>query len=254
MTAVLAYHKVDNRFELGVTNVRPKSFEKQVSTILAQGYRITVGLEPPGFGKSVCLTFDDGYECFYRNVVPTLSAFGVKAMVFVISDFVGRNNSWDIRLSYKPFMHMAAEQIREVARLGFEVGSHSCTHRDMTRLDRKELKNELADSKTFIEDLIGNEVDAFSFPFGRYNMITAEAAFAAGYRRLFGLGSASHEGVIARVPVYSIDSTAALMRKLDMNRFEILKSDIIHSFSNVSALLSVKNSRNRRLKTENRLN
>ncbi len=243
MTAVLAYHKVDDRFELGLTNVRPKSFERQIGSIVGQGYRITSGLEPPGSGKSVCLTFDDGYDCFHRNVVPTLASFGAKAIVFVITDFVGKTNSWDVRLSYRPFRHMTAEQIREVAGLGFEVGSHSCSHRDLTRLEPDILKNELTSSKKFLEDLTGNEVDAFSFPFGRYNRITAEAAFAAGYRRLFGLGSVSREGVIARMPVYSIDSAGAVLRRLDLNKVEVMKSDFIHSFANISALLSMRKSR-----------
>ncbi len=243
MTAVLAYHKVDDRFELGLTNVRPKLFERQISALVARGFRIISDLEPVGFGKSVCLTFDDGYDCFHRNVVPALSSFGVKAIVFVITDFVGKTNSWDVRLSYKPFRHMDTRQIKDVTRLGFEVGSHSCSHKDLTRLSPPSLKRELTESKKYLEDITGGEVDAFSFPFGRYNRVTAEAALTAGYRRLFGLGSISREGVIARTPVYKIDSVAAVLRKLDLNRMEIWKSDFIHSFANISALLSVKESR-----------
>jgi peptidoglycan/xylan/chitin deacetylase (PgdA/CDA1 family) len=243
MTTVLAYHKVDDRFEFGLTNVRPKAFERQVAAMAAEGYRMLTDPENPGSGKNVCLTFDDGYECFHRNVVPVLSSIGAKAIVFVITDFVGKTNSWDVRLSIKPFKHMSAAEIREVVRLGFEVGSHSRTHRDLTRLGAVSLKSELSDSKNYLEDLTGVEVDAFSFPFGRYNRAAAEAALNAGYRRLFGLGSSSGEGVVPRTPVYSIDSPSSVLRKLEMNRMEILKSDFIHSFANISALLSVRNTR-----------
>ncbi len=243
MTTVLAYHKVDDRFELGFTNVPPKSFRKQLTAVAAQGYRIMCDLEPARSGKSVCLTFDDGYDCFYRNVVPTLDSLGAKAIVFVITDFIGKTNSWDVRLSLRPFKHMNVEQIREVANLGYEVGSHTRSHRDLTRLTPDGLKKELVESKRTLEDLTGTEVDAFSFPFGRYNRPVAEAAFAAGYRKLFGLGSASREGVVPRMPVYRIDSTAAVLRKLELNRVEIMKSDFIHSFANISALLSVRESR-----------
>lgn len=252
MTTVLAYHKVDDRFELGLTNVKPASFKRQVETLVKQGYKVVSDLEPAGFGKSVCLTFDDGYDCFHRNVVPTLGSYGVKAIVFVITDFIGKTNNWDVRLSYKPFAHMNAEQVKEVAGLGFEVGSHSCSHRDLTRLEPRILENELSASKKLLEDLIGIEVDAFSFPYGRYNRMTAEAAFAAGYRRLFGLGSASSEGVIPRMPVYRIDSVSAVLRKLDFDRMEVLKSDLIHSFANISALLSVRESRIRQPKNSSR--
>lgn len=243
MTAVLAYHKVDDRFELGLTNVRPKTFRRQVEACVAHGYRLVSDLEPAGSGKSLYLTFDDGYECFHRNVVPTLSSIGGKAIVFVITDYIGQTNDWDLRLSNKPFRHMSAQQIKEVVRLGFEVGSHSCSHRDLTRLAPDVLRDELSTSKRMLEDLTGVEVDALSFPYGRYDRPTAEAAFAAGYRRLFGLGSSSREGVIPRVPVYRIDSPPAVLRKLDFNKIEILKSDFIHSFANISALLSVRESR-----------
>jgi len=94
MTSVLAYHKVDDRFELGLTNVRPKSFRKHVDSMVQRGYRLVPDVLPPGAGKTVCLTFDDGYDCFYRNVVPVLQNAGVKAIVFVIADYIGGTNSW----------------------------------------------------------------------------------------------------------------------------------------------------------------
>jgi len=141
---------------------------------------------------------------------------------------------------------MSAEEIREVAGLGFEVGSHTCSHRDVTRLEKRVLEKELSDSKKAIEDITGEEVDAFSFPYGRYNQITAEAAFEAGYRRLFGLGSSSSEGVIPRVPIYRIDSVAAVLRKVEHQRMDIGISDFLHSFANISALLSTRETRKKR--------
>ena len=247
MTTILAYHKVDDRFEFGLTNVKPKSFIRQIQTCMAEGYKVVSGIEPAGSGKSVCMTFDDGYDCFHRNVVPALESAGGKAVVFVIADYIGKTNSWDIRLSYKPFRHMSGEQIREVVAMGYEVGSHSCTHRDLTRLTSSVLKEELTRSKKMLEDITGLEVDALSFPFGRYNRGTAEAAFEAGYRRLFGMGSSAKEGVIPRIPVYGIDSPASVLRKVELDKREIIKSDFIHSFANISALFSVRESRaNRR--------
>lgn len=240
MTSVLAYHKVDDRFELGLTNVRPGSFLRQIEAVVANGYMLASDWWSPGSDKSVCLTFDDGYDCFRRNVVPLLSRLGASAAVFIITDFIGKTNSWDVKLSFRPFRHMDGEEIQEIVGLGFEVGSHSCTHRDLTRLSNDALKRELDESKKRLEDLTGTEVDAFSFPFGRHNRRTVEAAFDAGYRRLFGLGSASGEGVIPRLPVYRIDSPDSVLKKLDFDTMEIFKSDFIHSFANISALLSVR--------------
>lgn len=238
---VLAYHKVDDKFELGLTNVKPKSFYRQVTELMSYGYEIADLTQlPSANSKSVCLTFDDGYDCFYRNVIPFLMSFRAKAIVFVITDFIGKTNDWDIRLSYRPFVHLSAGQLKEIAKLGFEVGSHSCSHKDLTRLDPKLVKRELVNSKKRLEDLIGNEVGSISFPYGKHDAAVIDQAHEAGYARLFGLGSVVGDGVVKRVPVYRVDTAAAVRRKVAMNKFEIFKSDFIHSFANISALISVR--------------
>ncbi len=238
---ILAYHKVDNKFEFGLTNVRPKLFIGQISRLAKSGIDLSSSPEKAAADrKMVYLTFDDGYDCFYRNVVPVLLSFGAKATVFVISSYIGRENSWDIRLSYKPFVHMNAAQLREITTLGFEVGSHSCLHKDLTRLDRELVHNELRNSKIEIEDLIGREVNSVSFPFGRYNSAVADTAREVGYEKLYGLGSTGTNGVSERIPVYGIDTPASVRKKVELNRYEIMKSDLIHSFAGISALISVR--------------
>ncbi|MGO9482119.1 MAG: polysaccharide deacetylase family protein [Candidatus Kryptoniota bacterium] len=241
MMAVLAYHKVDDKFELGFTNVKPGQFVRQVSSLMRHGIVIGDPTNQSAMDRTKAyLTFDDGYDSFYRNVVPYLSSIGTKAAVFVISDFIGRENSWDLRLSYAPFVHMNKNQLREICELGYEIGSHSCSHRDLSRLDHKSSWNELVNSKKKIEEIIGKEIRSLSFPYGRHNRYVVDQAREAGYEILFGLGSVVCEGVVERIPVYRIDGPAAVRRKAAMNRFEILKSDFIHSFANISALISMR--------------
>jgi len=239
---VLAYHKVDDRFEMGLTSVRPDAFARQITQLQELGYRFSAFPEKISVDfKTISLTFDDAYDCFYRNVVPLLMPIRATATVFAITEFVGKKNSWDLRLSYTPFIHMNEAQLKEINSLGFEVGSHSCSHRDLTRLDNKTAWQELSDSKKQIEDLIGKEVISISFPYGRYNAAVVDQAREAGYRNLYGLGSSVFiDGVIGRIPVYRIDSPAAVRRKVEMNRLEVFKSDLIHSFANISALISVR--------------
>ncbi len=238
---ILAYHKVDDRFELGLTNVRPKMFTKQIQSLKDSGVRLLKTLdEASSNGHDVYLTFDDGYDCFYRNVAPALAAANTGATVFVISDYVGKSNGWDIRLSYKPFHHMSGTQLREIAALGFEIGSHSCSHVDLTRISWERVLKEMVDSKMRIEDLIGRQVESFSFPFGRCNLETVDAARHSGYAKLFGLGSKNVEGVFKRIPVYRIDTPASVREKVALNGFEIAKSNFIHSFAGISALISVR--------------
>lgn len=241
MMAVLAYHKVDNKFELGMTIVKPEMFFRQIAALKECGYEISGAAGQATAGeRSVCLTFDDGYDCFYRNVVPFLISVRAKAIVFVITDFIGKENRWDLRLSYAPFVHMNESQLKEISTLGFEVGSHSCSHRDLTRLNRRTVYDELVNSKRVIEELTGREVKTISFPYGKHNSDVVALAHEAGYTTQFGLGSVALSGVIERIPVYRIDTPASVRRKVTMDRLEILKSDLIHSFANISALISVR--------------
>ncbi len=237
----LAYHKVDRRFELGLTTVDPVAFKRHVQVIHDAGYTIgnSVFVERE-IGSGVCMTFDDGYDCFFRNVIPVLTPIGASATTFVITDYVGRTNAWDLRLSYRPYLHMNASQLREASDLGFEVGSHTRSHRDITRLGPDSVKEELAGSKKCIEDIIGKEVEALSFPYGKHDRRVAELAFELGYKRVFGMGLSVSAGALGRIPVYKFDSAAAVLRKVKLNRLEILKSAFIHSFSGFSALISTR--------------
>lgn len=242
MTTTLAYHKVDHRFELGLTTVDTDAFARQMFKLREMGYAICSSETYLSLieKNTVCLTFDDGYDCFFRNVVPFLSSIEASATTFVITDYVGKTNAWDLRLSARPFRHMSAAQLREISGLGFEIGSHTCSHRDLTRLDPRTVREELTASKKLLEDVTGKEVSSVSFPYGRHNDHVAGMAFEVGYKRLFGLGSKVAQGVLERVPVYRFDGTTAVLRKIESDRYEILKSDFIHSFSVVSALISTR--------------
>jgi peptidoglycan/xylan/chitin deacetylase (PgdA/CDA1 family) len=68
------------------------------------------------------------------------------------------------------------------AEMGFQIGSHTITHRNLTTLDDAELKWELEASKTILETLTQQEVPWFAYPFGHYDSRVVEAVARAGYR------------------------------------------------------------------------
>jgi peptidoglycan/xylan/chitin deacetylase (PgdA/CDA1 family) len=74
------------------------------------------------------------------------------------------------------------DQVREMAANGFEVGSHGCSHRIMTRLTVDEAGRELAQSKIEIERRLGREVQHFAFPNGDANATLTMLAARTGYR------------------------------------------------------------------------
>jgi len=129
------------------------------------------------------LTFDDGYEDFYKNALPLLEQYGYPATVFVVSSLIGRSNLWDTARYggvSEPLMDL--EQLREIRARGIEIGSHSKTHADLTKLDTGSLTEEIEGSKRQLEGLLGPPIDLFCYPFGGYTPQAIEVVRKAGYR------------------------------------------------------------------------
>jgi peptidoglycan/xylan/chitin deacetylase (PgdA/CDA1 family) len=124
--------------------------------------------------QTVCLTFDDGKKSDLRRVAPILSSEGVRGTFFIIPGWLGNPNIMD------------ASEVRSLANMGMEIGSHSRTHPFMTSLSVQEMEEEAAGSKRFLEDMLGRAVECFSYPYGDVNGRVRDAAARAGYRAACG--------------------------------------------------------------------
>ena len=74
------------------------------------------------------------------------------------------------------------DQVHEMAAGGFEIGSHGCSHRILTRLSTHEAHRELVRSKAEIESRIGRAVAQFAFPNEDASPALVALAARAGYR------------------------------------------------------------------------
>jgi peptidoglycan/xylan/chitin deacetylase (PgdA/CDA1 family) len=110
--------------------------------------------------KLVAISFDDGYLEYVKGA-RLLSMLGVKASFYLTTCL----RAWEKR----PLLATKPELIAEIAELGHEIGSHTCTHRDLRQLQPVDLVSELKDSKIFLEDVSGNEVMGIAYPWGFYN-------------------------------------------------------------------------------------
>lgn len=222
---VLAYHKVTG-FELGGTFVPPGRFERQIDALLAAGFRFIDetafldsldGRREPS-DREILLTFDDGYRVLLDRAVPALEARRVPALVFLVSAFAGRRNSWELDLPGRHFMHLGWDEIRDLGKRGFAFGSHARTHPDLTRLSLEELREEIAGSKREIEDALSGSVRTFSYPYGRMNDLVRRETERAGYRAAFTLypprSARGDRYALRREGIWVIDSAANVKAKL----------------------------------------
>jgi len=118
----------------------------------------------------VVLTIDDGHESSMR-AADLLQSFGYRATFFVTRD-----------RSLNKANYIREAQIRELRKAGFSVGTHGTTHHKLTRMPVKDYVAELAESKKWLEDVIGESVPYMAAPGGYINRRILRKAYECGYR------------------------------------------------------------------------
>jgi peptidoglycan/xylan/chitin deacetylase (PgdA/CDA1 family) len=114
--------------------------------------------------RPVVLTFDGGYKSFIQLVAPRIVECGIgPATVFVASDAVGKDNSYEIGVQGRAEPMMDEQDLRSLAAAGFEVGSLGCRGRDLSQLSHQDLVADLRDSRQRLSEITGREVRALAF-------------------------------------------------------------------------------------------
>lgn len=73
------------------------------------------------------------------------------------------------------------ESIRELGR-NFEIGGHTVSHCDLTKVNPATARREISDCKVRLEDITGKECVSFCFPKGRYRRDHLDYAREAGFK------------------------------------------------------------------------
>ncbi len=194
---VLIYHRVveDRRVKLNYSwNVSPSQFRKHLELLDKWGFTYIdfedyflirkEGLQLPK--KPVILTFDDGYDDVYERVLPIMKEFGAKATLYTLGNRSITTNVWDEPKGVLGAALMDNSRIRELHESGFEIGSHSMSHLNLTKLQPDDAWREIVKSKEVLEDLLQAPVISFAYPFGALNEGLKDMVQAAGYE--YGCG------------------------------------------------------------------
>ena len=100
-----------------------------------------------------------------EEILKLLDERGVKATFFVVGTWA----------DHYP------DAVRRIAAAGHEVGSHSNTHPDMTKLRREEIAQQLDASGSKLEALTGQKPVLFRAPSGAYNNLVVSTARSLGW-------------------------------------------------------------------------
>jgi peptidoglycan/xylan/chitin deacetylase (PgdA/CDA1 family) len=120
--------------------------------------------------RCVAITFDDGCETDVLAAAPILRLVSFNATFFITSGKLGAPG------------YLSVPQLRELSSLGFEIGCHSMTHAYLTDLDEAGLRREIVEAKDQLEQIVGQTVEHFSCPGGRYDQRVLKLARSAGYK------------------------------------------------------------------------
>jgi peptidoglycan/xylan/chitin deacetylase (PgdA/CDA1 family) len=259
---VLAYHKIGTP-ELGGTWCGRRQFAAHLEALRQAGF---AALDLPAWEgrladcearrggasgaprREVLLSFDDAFASFAAQAWPELRARRLPVVLFVISDFVGRTSTWDLRLPGRRAAHLDWPALRDLVRDGVTIGSHAATHRDLRRLEAAALQRELDGSRRRLEDGLGVEVRSLSYPFGRQDGRVRAAAAAAGYRLGFSMCPPGPRAAVDRLAlrrwgVYVTDGRGAVLDKVDATRPGFWFQDVATRAINACAALAARRAR-----------
>ena len=220
---VLCYHRIGGPLELGITRVSQRVFARQMTALARRGWR-TITIEQfqqatsrylfplsrlSSDGKDFLLTFDDGHASLADHAFPVLADLGFTATTFLVTDYVGHSNSWDVPYAFRRLPQLSWRTIESWRIKGFDFGSHSGTHRRLTWLKSEAITDELTRSRQTLVDRLGHSAGlAIAYPFGAASERTVELArqvgFALGFAGVWERGTDPLR--LQRTPVYVWDA------------------------------------------------
>ena len=202
------YHAIgDDTWGVESLFVSPTDLDQQMRYLYDHGYT-PIWFEDldriEEIKKPIILTFDDGYEDNYFNLMPVLLKYKYKATVFSITGSIGTE---------KYMNESQMKKMQETGLISFQ--SHTVTHPDLSKCSDEELTQELLQSKIELARITGKEPFVVCYPMGKYS--TKSLAKAKEYYEygLFMSGSTFVTGKTDPIRIYR----KYVPRSMSLNEF-----------------------------------
>lgn len=177
---ILMYHEIG--FPEGEWRRTPDNFRRDLQTLYELGYRaislqemVRGQIEIPAGTSPVVLTFDDGNKGNFNYLVtggrPELDP---DCAVAIMENFYRENPDFGLAATFfiywpNPFRQpeFLETKLHHLVKQGFEIGNHTNSHANLSRLSTEEIQQELAlhigETQKYIP---GYEVTSLSLPYG----------------------------------------------------------------------------------------
>ncbi|MFL7891007.1 MAG: polysaccharide deacetylase family protein [Anaerolineales bacterium] len=211
---ILLYHSIPDQSSPNERyKVSAENFNQQMRQLHEWGYS-TISIEtlvahlaqgdslPP---RPIVITFDDGYQDIFENAFPIMERYGFSGTVYIVAN----------RLNSDGFMHR--EELQELLDHGWEVGSHSMTHTELTQ-NHDLVRTEVLQSRLDLNDALGIKVFSFAYPFGTLDWYITSKVLDYGYRAAVGVGNLSQHsaGTIYNLSRREVQGDASMQDFIDL--------------------------------------
>ena len=160
---IFDYHRVnDDTVDTDDYSLSREQFQEQLDYFKENNYHTISMMDfirAEKYGEElpenpIIITFDDGYEDNYTNMMPMINAMGMKATMFMATNYIGKEN------------YVSWQQLKEMQDNNIEIGSHTANHLPLTEVEN--LDNEIKLSKLLMEWNGLKTIYFFSYPNGVY--------------------------------------------------------------------------------------
>lgn len=203
---ILAYHSIGQP-RTGVNDVSVRRFERQLDVALELGFEFVPArqiAETGGTPKQLAISVDDAWTSTAESIAPILRARDLPWSLFVVSGWSDHADEW----TRKDILNW--DQLKSLMGADLEIGCHSVSHPDFSKLTRDAIEFELVRSRDRIEEKLGFTPDTFAIPFGQsanWNETAHGLAKEAGYATVYSQAeNTAFPGTVPRTFVTKFDN------------------------------------------------
>jgi len=239
---VLIYHDIPSEEE-GAFRKQMHSLKKHWNIITPSEFEQMITGGSQVNGDNLLITFDDGFSSNRIVAENVLNPLGIKAIFFVISDFVkikDRAESHKFIADHiipgskvldipKSWGNMQLKDLSALIKQGHTIGWHTKLHNRLSECSSKnELEDELILSSENLSHQLGIEINHFAYTFGDLESFS-EAAHLVAKRKFRFIYSGLRGNNIQNISPLAIRRDAAAYQ-LPNNEYRVFNNRLLDSF------------------------
>mgnify|MGYP000897073652 CR=1 FL=1 len=209
---ILLFHSIETKKDKKDLYTLDKYvFEKMIIFLKEMKFNFVSFNEVYNNQNNIIISFDDGFMSVLNNALPILEKYDIPFHVFINKNFIQSNNK--LFLNKKGLIELSNKK-------NVELGSHGVSHMKLSQLTTQQIKEEISESKIWLEDITGKIVNTFSYPHGSFDNRAKKYLEEFGYNfaasSKFGdVNNLTPKFELPRLDIWSTDTNKILYQKIN---------------------------------------